>query len=84
MCQPGRYNWLDGKQTFALSAVELGTLIDPPPEGIKDLFHDPNKGGRCSLPVLCDLHTRFGGVLCRSLYCALELSYVRLFVLQAA
>ncbi|KAK9833571.1 hypothetical protein WJX81_007431 [Elliptochloris bilobata] len=44
--QPGerRYNWSEGKQTFALSAVELGTLIDPPPEGIKDLFHDPMIG----------------------------------------
>ncbi len=41
-----RYNWADGKQTFALSAVELGALIDPPPEGIKDMFHDPNMGSR--------------------------------------
>lgn len=47
LCLLHRYNWTDGKQTFALSAVELGTLIDPPIEGIKDLFHDPNKGSRC-------------------------------------
>ena len=47
ICLLHRYNWIDGKQTFALSAVELGTLIDPPIEGIKDLFHDPNKGSRC-------------------------------------
>ena len=41
-----RYNWSEGKQTFALSAVELGALVDPPPEGVKDLLHDPMMGSR--------------------------------------